>query len=58
METLIGYLKQPTTWAGITAIVTAFGVNISPELAKEITTFGSALAGLLLVIFNEDKKKD
>lgn len=55
METLLNYLKQPTTWAGIAAIVTAFGVNLSPELTSEITTVGASIAGLLMVIFNENK---
>jgi hypothetical protein len=56
MEKLFGYLKQPTTWAGITSIIAAFGVSISPELATEIASAGAAVAGLLLVVFNEDKE--
>ena len=55
METLFNYLKQPTTWAGLTTILTAFGVTMSPELAAEIASAGAALAGVLLVIFNENK---
>lgn len=55
MDTLFNYLRQPTTWAGVTSIIAAFGVTISPELAAEIATAGAALAGLLLVIFNENK---
>ena len=55
MGTLFKYLKMPTTWAGLTAILTSFGVTISPELATEIASAGAALAGLLLVIFNEGK---
>jgi hypothetical protein len=58
METLIGYLKMPTTWAGIITIVTSFGVTVSPELASAIGATGAATAGLLLVIFNENKSDD
>lgn len=57
METLINYLKQPTTGAGLTAIITAFGVNLSPELSAEIVQVGASIGGLLLVIFNENKDK-
>ena len=55
MEKLFEYLKMPTTWAGLTGIVSAFGVAISPELAAEIASAGAAVAGLLLVIYNEKK---
>jgi hypothetical protein len=58
METLFDYLKQPTTWAGITTILTAFGVTISPELTAEIASAGAAVAGLLLVLFNENKDSE
>lgn len=55
MNTIFNYLKQPTTWAGLTSILAAFGVTISPELSVEIASAGAAVAGLLLVIFNENK---
>ena len=55
MEKLFEYLKMPTTWAGLTGIVAAFGVTISPELSAEIASAGAAVAGLLLVIYNEKK---
>lgn len=57
METLINYLKQPTTWAGLVAIATSLGVSISPALSAEIASAGAAVAGLLLVVFNENKDK-
>ena len=57
MDKLFDYLKQPTTWAGITSIIAAFGITISPELATEIASTGAAVAGLLLVIFNENKSE-
>lgn len=56
MNKLFNYLKQPTTWAGITSVIAALGVNLSPELTVEIASAGAAVAGLLLVIFNENKE--
>ncbi|MEM8936031.1 MAG: hypothetical protein AAGC77_06460 [Pseudomonadota bacterium] len=58
MGTIINYLTQPTTWAGIVAVVSAFGVTLSPEIAAEIGSAGAAVAGLLLVIFNERKSDE
>lgn len=55
---IFDYLKQPTTWAGITSIIAAFGVTMSPEMATEIATAGAAVAGLCLVIFNEKKEDE
>lgn len=55
MQTLLKYLKQPTTWVGLFSILGAFGVSVAPELASEITTAGVALVGVAAVLFNEDK---
>jgi len=55
MNAILTRLKQPTTWAGLVSIITAFGVTLNPELIEGITAAGASLAGLLLVIFNEDK---
>ena len=57
MKAIFKQLKQPTTWAGFTTIIAAFGINLSPELTTEIASAGAAIAGLLLVIFNEEKGK-
>lgn len=46
-------LKEPSTWAGFTTIVTGFGVSIAPERMSAIITAGTMIAGLLLT-FSRD----
>lgn len=45
------YLKaraqEASTWRGIVMLLTAAGVQISPEMAQAIVTIGLALAGTL-----------
>lgn len=55
-ETLLNYLTQESTWIGLLAIVTAFGVAIKPELAQAIVTCALGVFGLIKVIINERKK--
>lgn len=55
-ETLLNYLTQESTWVGLLAIVTAFGVAIKPELAQAIVTCALGVFGLIKVIINERKK--
>jgi len=56
METILKYLKQPSTWQGLIGIVTGFGVAVSPELSQAIIAAGVALIGLISVIKDENKK--
>lgn len=58
METLLNYLKQRSTWLGIIAIVTGLGASIKPELQEAIATMGMSLAGLIMVIYNENHKSN
>ena len=53
MDTLIKYLGMPSTWKGMIGIATAFGVGISPEMAKEIAIAGVAIIGAINVMRNE-----
>ena len=55
MDALINYLSQPSTWRGMIAIATAFGVVISPDLAKQIAVAGVGLIGVINVVRNEKK---
>ena len=45
LKTLLKYLKQPSTWRGIIAVLTAFGVALTPEQSTAIVTTGVALIG-------------
>ncbi len=55
METVINYLKQTSTWKGLFAILTAFGVVVQPDLANAIIAVGLSVIGLVDVIRNQKK---
>ena len=40
-------LKQESTWRGIILALTAFGIQIEPELIESIIVVGLALVGLI-----------
>ena len=56
MEWIIDRLKEPTTYAGVFAGLTALGVQVAPELADAIMSAGIGVVGLVLVILKEKKK--
>jgi hypothetical protein len=51
MKWVIEQLKQPSTWRGITMLVTSLGIVIHPELMEQIIASGTAVAGLIGVLF-------
>lgn len=55
-EMILNYLSQESTWLGLTAILTAVGITLSPELTTQIAAVGLAIVGLIKVIINERKK--
>lgn len=58
MNWIIDRLKEKTTWRGITALLTAVGVALSPEQTEAIILGGVAIAGLFEVFFKEPKKDE
>lgn len=44
---LLARAKERTTWAGIVAVATAFGLNISPEDGEAIITGAMAIIGIV-----------
>jgi hypothetical protein len=52
---LLERLKEPSTWRGLTALLTAVGVTLSPEQTNALVGAGLALMGVLGV-FTQDKK--
>ena len=56
-ETLLNYLTQESTYTGLLAILTAFGVTLYPELTQAIVTCALGVFGLIKVIVNERAKK-
>ena len=58
MELLLNYLKQKSTWLGLLAVIASFGAYMKPELQEAIATMGVSVAGLIMVIYNENHKSD
>ena len=52
---LLARLKEPTTYLGLTAILSSMGVVIDPELAQNIQTAGLGVAGIILFVMREKK---
>ena len=46
-------LKQESTWRGIIILLTAFGIQIEPQLQSAIITVGLALVGAINVLKNK-----
>ena len=44
---LVARAKEPSTWAGIFAFLTAVGITVRPELKDALITLGIALAGVI-----------
>lgn len=55
---ILARLREPTTWAGITGLVSAVGISISPDLAKEIGVAGTAVVGVILTILKDTGAKE
>ena len=55
MDYLKARLSEPSSWRGLIAILTGFGVTLSPEQTNAIVAGGLALMGLVGV-FTPDKK--
>jgi esterase/lipase len=53
IDWLVARLKEPTTWVGITTMLTAAGVSLAPELAESIITAGVSLGGVLAIVLKE-----
>ncbi len=53
MTYLLARLKEPSTYAGLAAILTAFGVTLAPDLWEAIAATGAGLAGLAAVLLRE-----
>lgn len=58
LEVLLNYLTQESTYVGITAILTAIGITLKPELAQAIVTCALGVFGLIKVIVNDKSGKN
>ena len=41
--------KERTTWLGVIAIASSFGITIAPEMIEHIITAGLAISGLIAI---------
>jgi len=57
IEKLVRYLKQPSTWQGITAIAAAAGYTLTPDYKDAFFAAGALLLGLIQFFKDEDKAK-
>jgi hypothetical protein len=55
MNLLLNKLREPSTWRGITFLLSAIGVNLRPDLTESIITLGIAAAGTIEVVRKERK---
>lgn len=52
---VISRAKEASTWRGAIMMLTALGLNISPEMADAIIGVGIAVAGAVGVLFPDSK---
>ncbi len=50
MRYVLERLQERSTWLGLIALVTGFGVSVKPEVSNSIITVGSTLAGLIAAL--------
>jgi len=53
MDFIMEKLKEKSTWRGLVALATAFGVTASPEQTEAVIAGGLALIGLINVFRSE-----
>ena len=55
MSYFLARLREPSTYAGIAAMLTAFGVTMEPGLVQNVSVAGIALAGVASAVMAEKK---
>lgn len=50
---ILNKIKEPSTWVGIVAALTATGVNLTPEFKELIITVGTTIGSILCFFINE-----
>lgn len=56
MAYLLDRLKEASTWRGIALLLTAFGVQVAPEVQEAVISVGIAVAGAVGVLFPDSTK--
>lgn len=55
LKTILEYLTHASTWKGLTAILMATGIALSPEQIAAITAAGLGVVGLIQVFVDDQK---
>jgi hypothetical protein len=55
LDWLLDRLQEKTTWLGVTGVLTAAGIGISPDQAAGIATAGGAVVSVILMFTREKK---
>lgn len=53
---LLNRLMEPSTWYGMTTVLTSVGVQLEPALAEQIITAGVGIAGTIAIV-TKDKRR-
>jgi hypothetical protein len=53
MDYIISRLKEPSTYAGLAALLAAFGVSIDPGMLQAVVAVATAIAGLASIFVSE-----
>ncbi len=56
MAYLLARLKEASTWRGIALLLTAFGVQVAPDVQEAVISVGIAVAGAVGVLFPDSTK--
>lgn len=53
MQYIVNRLKEPSTYAGLAAVLAAFGLNVDPGIMQAAIAVATGLAGLASVLIAE-----
>ena len=56
MNYILDRLAERSTWQGLVALLSAFGIAARPDLIEALITFGLAAAGLVNVLWPDAKQ--
>lgn len=55
MSYIFERFREPSTWRGLAALATAFGLKVAPEMQEGVIGTGLAVIGLINVLRKERK---
>lgn len=56
MQYLLSRLQERSTWLGLIALVTGFGVSVKPDVSNAIITLGSTVAGVIAALTPDPRR--